>query len=597
MPETEIGSLIDQPESRPKMVGWYNPAQLFRTGIEVVVSTLLAQHIDKRPSQITSNPALDKDYSRTHSDGEFRFHYVADMGDGWNSTYAVAYAINNVPDGDDGSGPQHGNILIFGGDLVYPTASLSEYQNRLIMPYRDACRDSDIEADVFALPGNHDWYDSLVSFTRIFCNQSRFASWHAPQSRSYFAVCLPGHWWMFGLDTQLVHDIDKPQFDYFSAIASEIPADGKVILCTPEPYWLAADVHANKILGAHSLLDMLVEEKLGDRVRLFIAGDLHHYRRHSDEHKLSHKITCGMGGAFLHPTHVAPDVSPNSGYAEQTCYPPKKVSQKITWQNCLFLFKNPRFGMITGIAYLLVAWANGIYVGEEFGINSSVPSAILEEASELAVSKSEEFGSGDSFEKVKIEEIGKLGISEIHKAAAAALHSAILSPLGSFLYMIVFFGFWFFTDRSSSKFRAVGGVLHAGSHIVAGFFVYWLAVYVSISVFGFTPKSIPQYLTAGAILVTGGWIIGSIVFSLYLMISLNAFGKHYNEAFSSLKIEDYKGFLKMWIDATGTLHVNAMGINRVPRNWVSNPDSHGPRWRPAPGESFSPEVIDTFSIK
>ena len=30
------------------MVGWYGPAQLLRTGLEVIVSTLFAQHSDSR---------------------------------------------------------------------------------------------------------------------------------------------------------------------------------------------------------------------------------------------------------------------------------------------------------------------------------------------------------------------------------------------------------------------------------------------------------------------------------------------------------------------------------------------------------------------
>ena len=45
----------------------------------------------------------------------------------------------------------------------------------------------------------------------------------------------------------------------------------------------------------------------GARIRMRLAGDLHHYHRESlaTEAADTHLITCGAGGAFLHPTHGA----------------------------------------------------------------------------------------------------------------------------------------------------------------------------------------------------------------------------------------------------------------------------------------------------
>ena len=67
------------------------------------------------------------------------------------------------------------------------------------------------EPEVFALPGNHDWYDSLVSFTRLFCSQRWFQGWRTRQRRSYFALKLPGRWWLVATDFQLGSDIDALQ--------------------------------------------------------------------------------------------------------------------------------------------------------------------------------------------------------------------------------------------------------------------------------------------------------------------------------------------------------------------------------------------------
>ena len=73
-----------------------------------------------------------------------------------------------------------GRLLIFGGDLVYPTPHADNYDARLVGPYRVASQFYDGEREeMVAIPGNHDWYDSLVAFRRkslvlpLFCYRIR----------------------------------------------------------------------------------------------------------------------------------------------------------------------------------------------------------------------------------------------------------------------------------------------------------------------------------------------------------------------------------------------------------------------------------------
>ncbi len=135
-------------------------------------------------------------------------------GDGWNSTYAVAYWITRPVLELEAEGRTHatrrGDVLLFGGDQVYPTASRAEYELRLVSPFEAALnRLPDPKPSLFAIPGNHDWYDSLVSFTRLFISKKFFAAWETPQRRSYFALKLPHDWWLVGTDVQLGSDIDE----------------------------------------------------------------------------------------------------------------------------------------------------------------------------------------------------------------------------------------------------------------------------------------------------------------------------------------------------------------------------------------------------
>ena len=153
---------------RQKMVGWYDPGQLLQTAGDVAISTIFGRNADQRLIEaLFDDPRyLPKDdperfivdYSH-HK--EFWLDYVADLGDGWNSTYAVAYhaSLPTLPVnvGNDRHETVRNQVLLFGGDEVYPTASRLAYQERTFHPYACAYSTSDMACpDLYALPGNHD---------------------------------------------------------------------------------------------------------------------------------------------------------------------------------------------------------------------------------------------------------------------------------------------------------------------------------------------------------------------------------------------------------------------------------------------------------
>lgn len=225
------------------MVNWYDLGQLLRTGIRVLLSTIISEQSDKRIIQALAsskkelydntlyNSAHDKNkIDITHPRDEIWIDYISDTGDGWNSTYAVAYYAAsrelNLKFKDKSYDTKRGDILIFGGDEVYPTPSKINYQRRLITPYEAAFGDDDpeVKPQVYAIPGNHDWYDGLNAFSKIFTSDldRTFAGWITKQKRSYFALKLPQNWWLFASDGQLQSDIDTPQIEYFRKIAGSI---------------------------------------------------------------------------------------------------------------------------------------------------------------------------------------------------------------------------------------------------------------------------------------------------------------------------------------------------------------------------------------
>jgi hypothetical protein len=231
---------------RQKMVDWFSPSQLAKTGVQAVVSSIFGNYADKREIQaaLSNDEQSLKPYDFSDKK-EIWVDYVSDLGSGWNSTYSIAYLLGRKNLSVKGFREQdynlkRGNLLIMGGDEVYPVATPEEYKNRLVGPYRSSLSsviDSGEAPTLFAIPGNHDWYDGLSSFMKLFCQQRWMGGWQTKQKRSYFAINLPGDWWLWGIDIQLSADIDKPQLDYFDRMCSLAKKNDNIILCTAEPAW------------------------------------------------------------------------------------------------------------------------------------------------------------------------------------------------------------------------------------------------------------------------------------------------------------------------------------------------------------------------
>jgi len=138
----------------------------------------------------------------------------------------------------------------------------------------------------------------------------------------------------------------------------------------------------------------------------------------------------------------------------------------------------------------------------------------------------------------------------------------------------------FFTASNVALYRRIGGVVHSLAHLSAIFVLGWFGFLLMRSVVGAANYNDPNFHTnhltyinliwfASLWLVcgVGGYFIGSIIMGVYLFVSLHIFGRHDNEAFSALKIQDYKNFLRMHIDEAGNLTIYPIKIEKVARRW------------------------------
>jgi hypothetical protein len=74
---------------------------------------------------------------------------------------------------------------------------------------------------------------------------------------------------------------------------------------------------------------------------------------------------------------------------------------------------------------------------------------------------------------------------------------------------------------------------------------------------------VPSALTINSL----GFVAGLFIMAFYLWFSINALGRHSNEAISPLQIEDWKNFLRMKIDSRAALKTYPIGDDRAPRAW------------------------------
>ena len=217
------------------MVGWFTPVELVRAGIMDLLSTLFGAYADRRETRaaLTTGTSADDlvaaDYA---ADDDLFFDYVADTADGFAPTYTIARLLaeetlvlpaSPASPEKERAVTRRGRFLVLGGDQVYPTAHRDTYRHRFCGPFGAALpyvEDEDRAPALFALPGNHDWYDGLTAFTRLFCQPGRWiGGFRTRQQRSYFAIDLGHGWWLWGVDFQMQAEIDQPQIEFFEHVA------------------------------------------------------------------------------------------------------------------------------------------------------------------------------------------------------------------------------------------------------------------------------------------------------------------------------------------------------------------------------------------
>ena len=87
---------------------------------------------------------------------DFSFIVIGDTGEGDGSQYALADRYRALGERDDI------RFLIVSSDVIYPAGAMKDYENNFYLPFKG------FNKPVYAIPGNHDWFDALEAFNANF---------------------------------------------------------------------------------------------------------------------------------------------------------------------------------------------------------------------------------------------------------------------------------------------------------------------------------------------------------------------------------------------------------------------------------------------
>lgn len=342
--------------TRPKAVPWFGIRSFYGHLWHLVASAIATQDIDSRdwmhadsPGGLTRNIARIIDPEASEADSvtealgrDVFIDYVADTGDDVEVSRAVALLLAceyevEAQENDERIVLPRGDILLFGGDTAYPVATSTEIEARLLTPWNQvfAAQSDGKRRVLLGIPGNHDWFDGLDGFARVFRARtgplaeerlstapgaertvSHFVSWmeafamgkhivkrralpivgYEPVQRaSYFAFGLAPGVDLWGVDRQL-KQINFQQRLFFWERRRAAPSQS-LVLCLPDPLRAYLD-HSH---SGTAMLQALNLHPSRDPM-LCMAGDSHHYERW--QLGPSVHLVAGGGGAFLHGASI-----------------------------------------------------------------------------------------------------------------------------------------------------------------------------------------------------------------------------------------------------------------------------------------------------
>lgn len=317
-------------------LSWLRPSVLWRSRNDVVAKWF-GDPVDDLRRRWVGDPG--EQLVRTET-GPFSFLVLGDPGEGDRSQFAVVPPMLKMGAGTD--------FMVIASDVIYPVGSINDYPHKFFQAYQGYPR------PIYAVPGNHDWYDGLEGFMRVFCDRRGDGSpgawwkgrrglaarrlWRRPEHADEEALAAaralrsapgqqgvqPGPYWIIdspwlrivGIDTGIGGGLDREQ----GAWLRRVSADPRPkLLITGKPIYRDDRYQPCPIEGGGTV-DEIVRSSGYVAV---IGGDIHNYQHYPVTVEPGRRIeylVAGGSGAYMHATHT---IGRTTLVDEEdfTCYP------------------------------------------------------------------------------------------------------------------------------------------------------------------------------------------------------------------------------------------------------------------------------------
>src|SRR5262245_22536331 len=253
----------------------------------------------------------------------FSFIVIGDTGEGDASQHVLKDSLLRAAAADDV------RFVVISSDVVYPTGAMKDYESRFWLPFKG------ITKPMYAIPGNHDWYDALEAFVATFFKPGAArAAMHARveadggvssttnariealigradylrrqygvptgvQDAPFFQLQTPS-FALIAIDTGVLRRVDDEQFKWLRAAPEA--SRGKMVMAVLRQPVFACGTDVSKDAAEFEVIRDLLR---AHGVRIVMAGDTHdleYYEetvsRQSGPFTVHHWVN-GGGGAYL----------------------------------------------------------------------------------------------------------------------------------------------------------------------------------------------------------------------------------------------------------------------------------------------------------
>ena len=252
--------------------------------------------------------------------GDFSFIVIGDTGEGDASQHILRDQLLSVANQPDV------RFVVISSDVVYPVGAMKDYEAKFWLPFKGVTK------PVYAIPGNHDWYDALEAFAATFFEpraahaairarvetdlrltsttdaridelvaQAGFLrqQYGVPTGfqRAPFFEIQTDRFALICIDTGVLKRVDDEQMVWLRAALDR--ARGKLTMAVlGHPFYAGGN---EQTLGHAEFAD-LKRLLLEHDVAIVMAGDTHdleYYREPRAERPSTHYFVNGGGGAYL----------------------------------------------------------------------------------------------------------------------------------------------------------------------------------------------------------------------------------------------------------------------------------------------------------